>query len=169
MKINQKPLHTFETHMPSIEKTVVFSYSYFEDELTALYNAENRMAGILLSATLLGFIISLMGIFSLASYGTHRRRQEIGIRKINGARTENIMAMLNSDFLRWVLMAFIIALPIGLLAISHWLENYAYRTEVSWLTIALIGFSTLFVSFLSISWQCWRAARGNPVDVLKYE
>lgn len=146
-----------------------FSYSYFEDELTALYDAENRMAGMLLSATVLGFIISLLGIFSLASYGTQRRRQEIGIRKVNGARTENIMVMLNSDFLRWILIALIIAIPIGLFSISQWLENYAYRTEVNWLTIVLIGFSTLLVSFLSISLQCLRAARRNPVDVLRYE
>jgi len=146
-----------------------FSYSYFEDELTALYEAENRMAGMLFYATVLGFIISLLGIFSLASYGAQRRRQEIGIRKINGARTENIMVMLNSDFLRWILIAFIIALPIGIYAINQWLANYAYRAEINWFLIAFIGFSVLLVSFLSISWQCWRAARENPVDVLRYE
>ena len=146
-----------------------FSYSYFEDELIALYDAENHMAGMLLSATIVGFIISLMGIFSLASYGVHRRRQEISIRKINGARTENIMAMLNSDFLLWILIAFIIALPVGIYAINQWLANYAYRTEINWLLIAFIGFSVLLVSFLSISWQCWKAARENPVNVLRYE
>ena len=146
-----------------------FSYSYFEDELTALYQAEKRMAGMLLHATTLGFVISLMGIFSLASYGTQRRRQEIGIRKINGAKTENIMLMLNSEFLRWILFAFIIVLPIGIYAIKQWLANYAYRTEISWILILLVGLSTILVSFLSISWQCWKAARENPVDVLRYE
>lgn len=146
-----------------------FSYSYFEDELTALYNAETRMAKILLSATILGFVISLLGIFSLASYGVHRRRQEIGIRKINGAKTENIMSMLNSEFLRWILLAYFLAVPIGIYFINLWLENYAYRTDVNWMVIFLIGFSTLFVSSLSISWQCWRAAKENPVDVLRYE
>jgi putative ABC transport system permease protein len=146
-----------------------FSYSYFEDELNALYDAESRMAGMLLYSTMLGFLISLLGIFSLASYGTHRRRQEIGIRKINGATTENIMTILNSDYLRWVLIAFIIAVPIGIYAINQWLANYAYRTEISWWQIAFIGFTVLFVSFLSISWQCWKTARENPINVLRYE
>lgn len=146
-----------------------FSYSYFEDELNELYRAEHRMATILQYATVLAFIISLLGIFSLASYGVQRRRQEIGIRKINGARTENIMLMLNSDFLRWIVLAFVIALPIGIYMVNDWLTNYAYKTGVSWALLLFIGIIVIFIPFLTISWQCWRASRANPVDVLRYE
>ena len=146
-----------------------FSYSYFEDELGALYMAENQMAGILVHATILGFVISLLGIFSLASYGVQRRKQEIGIRKISGARTENILAMLNSEFLRWILIAFLVAAPIAVYSVNQWLENYAYRTNINWILIFLIGLLVLLISFIAISWQCWRAARENPVDVLRYE
>jgi putative ABC transport system permease protein len=146
-----------------------FSYSYFEDELTALYNSEIRLGNMLVYTTLLAFIISLMGIFSLASYGTQRRRQEIGIRKINGARMQDIMMMLNSDMLRWVVIAFVIAIPISAYFVNQWLNNYAYRTHFNWLLVIIIGVLTILVSFLSISWQCWKASRANPVDTLRYQ
>ncbi len=146
-----------------------FSYSYFEDELTALYNSEIRLGNMLFSGTMLAFAISLMGTFSLASFGTQRRRQEIGIRKINGASIYNILIMLNGDFLKWVLLAFAIAAPVGIYFVNQWLANYAYKTGINWWMILAIGVLTLAVSFLSISWQCWKASRENPVDVLKYE
>jgi putative ABC transport system permease protein len=146
-----------------------FSYSYFEDELTALYDSEIRLGNMLFSGTILAFTISLMGIFSLASFGTQRRRQEIGIRKINGASVRSILIMLNGDFLKWVLLAFIIAAPVGIYFVNRWLANYAYRAHINWWVVLVIGIITLAVSFLSVSWQCWRASRENPVDVLRHE
>jgi putative ABC transport system permease protein len=146
-----------------------FSYSYFEHELTALYDSEIRLGNMLFSGTILAFTISLMGIFSLASFGTQRRRQEIGIRKINGASVRSILIMLNGDFLKWVLLAFIIAAPVGIYFVNRWLANYAYRAHINWWVVLVIGIITLAVSFLSVSWQCWRASRENPVDVLRHE
>ena len=146
-----------------------FSYSYFEDELTALYDSEMRLGNMLVYGTLLAFVISLMGIFSLASYGTQRRRQEIGIRKINGASIRDILLMLNGEFLKWVIIAFLIAVPFGIYFVNQWLANYYYRTDIKWWLILAIGITTFLVSLLSVSWQCWKAARENPVDVLKYE
>lgn len=146
-----------------------FSYSYFDDELAAMYHAEIRLGNILLYSTMLALLISLMGIFSLASYSTERRKQEIGIRKINGATIRDILIMLNVDFLRWVLIAFVIALPFAVHFSQQWLMNFAYRTGMSWWIIMIIGITIFIVSLLSVSWQCWKASRANPVEVLKVD
>ena len=146
-----------------------FSYSYFEDKLTALYHSEIRLGSILRYTTLLALTISLMGIFSLASYSTARRKQEIGIRKINGATIRDILIMLNMDYLKWVLISFVISIPFAVYFTKQWLTNFAYRTNMNWWIIFLIGITTFLVSLLSVSWQCWKASRANPVDVIRSE
>jgi len=79
------------------------------------------------------------------------------------------MVLLNSDFVKWVLIAVVIATPVGWLAMDKWLQNFAYRTDLSWWIFALAGLAALWIAILTISWQSWRAATRNPVDALRYE
>jgi putative ABC transport system permease protein len=97
------------------------------------------------------------------------RVKEIGIRKINGARISEVMILLNRDFIIWAAIAFVIATPIAWYAMHKWLENFAYKTNLSWWIFALAGLLALGIALLAVSWQSWRAATRNPVEALRYE
>jgi putative ABC transport system permease protein len=111
----------------------------------------------------------MIGLFAISYQKTRSRTKEIGIRKINGAKTNEILAIINKDFVRWTIIAFILAAPVALYAMNKWLENYAYKTEVKWWIIVLSGIIVLAISLLTVSWQSWRAATTNPVQALRYE
>jgi hypothetical protein len=98
-----------------------------------------------------------------------KRTKEIGIRKINGTKVSEILTFLNKDFIKWVAIAFLIATPIAWYAMHKWLENFAYKTELSWWIFALAGMLALGIALLTVSWQSWRAATRNPVEALRYE
>ena len=98
-----------------------------------------------------------------------KRTKKIGIRKVNGARISEILTMLNKDFVKWVAIAFVIAAPIAYFAMNEWLENFAYKTSLSWWIFALAGFLALGIALLTVSFQSWKAARRNPVEALRYE
>ena len=108
-------------------------------------------------------------MFVLAVYDAQRRTKEIGIRKVNGARASELLKMLNKDFVKLVVIAFVIACPIAYYAMRQWLQNFAYKTELSWWVFAVAGIAAVAVAVLTVSWQSWRAATRNPVEALRYE
>jgi putative ABC transport system permease protein len=91
------------------------------------------------------------------------------VRKVNGARNLEILVMLNRNFVKWVGVAFVIATPIAWYVLHQWLENFAYKTELSWWIFALAGLLALGIALLTVSWQSWKAATRNPVEALRYE
>jgi putative ABC transport system permease protein len=105
----------------------------------------------------------------MAAFSMQHRVKEIGIRKINGAMISEILTMLNKSFVGWIAIAFIIATPISWIAMHKWLENFAYKTELSWWIFALAGLLALGIALLTVSWISWRAATRNPVEALRYE
>jgi putative ABC transport system permease protein len=114
-------------------------------------------------------VISCIGILGLAIFSSERRTKEIGIRKINGARISEVLLMLNKEFIILVTIAYIIAIPIAWYSMHKWLENFAYRTELSWWIFALSGLIAFIIALLTVSWQSWSAASRNPVEALRYE
>jgi putative ABC transport system permease protein len=146
-----------------------FSYSLLSDEVAALHQKEKRLSQICFVFTIIALLITVMGIFVIAIYDAQRRTKEIGIRKVNGARIGEIMFMLNKDFVKLVLFAFIIACPIAWYAMRKWLENFAYKSELSWWIFAAAGALAVTIALLTVSWQSWRAATKNPVEALRYE
>jgi putative ABC transport system permease protein len=110
-----------------------------------------------------------MGLLSLAIFNTKQRIKEIGIRKVNGATIKEVMTLLNRDFVKWVVIAFVVATPVAWYAMHKWLENFAYKTELSWWIFALAGMLALGIALLTVSWQSWKAATRNPVEALRYE
>jgi putative ABC transport system permease protein len=118
---------------------------------------------------MISLFLSMMGLFALSFQKTHSRTKEIGIRKINGASVIEILLLINKDFLRWTLIAFGVALPTSWYAMHKWLENYAYKTELSWWVFGLAGTIVLIISISTISYHSWRAATKNPVEALRYE
>ncbi|MDE5423177.1 ABC transporter permease [Ancylomarina sp. DW003] len=146
-----------------------FSYQFFDEILESEYQDEIRLKNITTVFSLLALMIALLGIFGMVWLSIRRRTKEIGVRKINGAKTFEIVKMLNRDFLKWVAIAFIIACPIAYYAIDKWLENFAYKTELSWWVFALAGLIAMCIALLTVSVQSWRAATKNPVESLRYE
>ncbi len=146
-----------------------FTYSFLSDEIEDLYSKEKRLSSIYILFTLVALIISTIGLFTIALYDTQRRVKEIGIRKVNGAKENEILIMLNKDFLKWVLLAFAVAAPISYFAMRKWLENFAYKTTLSWWIFALAGALALGIALFTVSWQSWRAATRNPIESLRYE
>jgi len=98
-----------------------------------------------------------------------RRIKEIGIRKINGAGVSEVMIMLNKDFIKLVVIAFAIASPVAWFAMHKWLENFTYKTVLSWWIFGLAGLIALGIALLTVSWKSWRASTRNPVEALRYE
>jgi putative ABC transport system permease protein len=114
-------------------------------------------------------LISVIGLYALAKFAIGNKIKEIGIRKVNGANVSEILTMLNKDFIKWVVIAFVIATPIAYYAMNKWLENFAYKTTLSWWIFALAGSLALGIALLTISFQSWKAATRNPVEALRYE
>ena len=100
---------------------------------------------------------------------TNQRNKEIGIRKVNGAKIAEVVAMLNKDFVKWIAIAFIIACPIGWYVMDKWLQSFAYKTTLSWWIFALAGVIALVIALITVSWQSWKTATRNPVEALRYE
>jgi putative ABC transport system permease protein len=100
---------------------------------------------------------------------TQRRIKEIGVRKVNGAETAQILGMLNWDFMKWILISFLLAIPFAFLAMNKWLESFAYKTTLSWWIFALAGIATVLIALLTVSIQSWRASSKNPIEALRYE
>jgi putative ABC transport system permease protein len=142
---------------------------FFNETVHNWYEKEDKTGKIVMYFTLLTVIISVMGLFAMSLYYVQQKRKEIGIRKVNGAKTKEILAMLNGDFIKWVAIAFVIACPIAWYAMHKWLENFAYKTELSWWIFALAGLIALGIALLTVSFQSWRAATRNPVESLRYE
>lgn len=147
----------------------IINIYHLRDQINRFYSREQNQARIIESFAVLAVILSIMGLFGMIMITTTRKTKEIGIRKVNGAKIWEVMAMLNIDFVKWVVVAFIIATPTAWYAMNKWLQNFAYRTELSWWIFALAGVLALLIAILTVSWQSWQAARKNPVEALRYE
>jgi putative ABC transport system permease protein len=156
---------TWERIFPSTP----FNYLNVRETYYKNYSEEKRLSKIIGIFALLAILLSLFGLFGLITFYFERRIKEIGIRKINGARVNQILSMLNKDFIKWIFLAFIIACPIAGFAIDKWLQTFAYKTELSWWIFALAGLLIMGITLLTVSWQSWRAATSNPVEALRYE
>src|SRR5690606_32052236 len=141
-----------------------FHYSFLSDDIKALYQKEKRLSVVYIFFTIIALLISTIGLFTIALYDTQKRVKEIGIRKVNGATIKEILFMLNKDFVKWVMVAFVIAVPISFYIMEKWLANFAYKTALSWWIFALAGLFTLIIALLTVSWQTYKAATSNPVE-----
>jgi putative ABC transport system permease protein len=155
----------FKEVLPDYE----FSFQFYDDYLDSMYQQEEKRADSIRVIVIIAILISCVGLIGLVEFSTKRRIKEIGIRKVNGARISEIMAMLNKDFVKWVAIAFVIATPIAYYTMNKWLESFAYKTELSWWIFALAGLLALGIALLTVSFQSWKAATRNPVEALRYE
>ncbi len=139
------------------------------DRFEWYHRGNTNFKKLIVSCSLISLFLSMVGLFAVSFQKTRSRTKEIGIRKINGANIFEILALINKDFVRWTIIAFIIAVPAAGYAMYKWLESYAFKTDVKWWVFVLSGIIVLTVSLLTVSWQSWKAATRNPVEALRYE
>ncbi|MCG8580350.1 MAG: FtsX-like permease family protein, partial [Bacteroidales bacterium] len=142
---------------------------FLDEELQRQYLKEEKTARFIEFIAVWCVLLAIAGILGLMIFVARDRVKEIGIRKVNGAKVFEILALLNVDFIKWVLIAFVIACPLAWLAMDKWLENFAYKTDLSWWIFASAGIVALGIALITVSWQSWKAANRNPVEALRYE
>lgn len=144
-------------------------FSFVNDQINKMYESEKRLTANLNLFSGIAILIACIGLLSLTILAMQNRTKEIGIRKVNGAKVSEILSMLNKDFVKWVLVAFVIATPLAYYFTYKWLDNFAYKTGLSWWIFLLSGILALVIALLTVSWQSWKAATRNPVEALRYE
>lgn len=146
-----------------------FTYSFVDKGIERLYVEEKRIGKIAAFFTVLALLISALGLFGLVSYTAEQKRKEIGIRKVLGASIESVVHLLTKDFIKLVLVAFVIAVPIAYLFLNRWLEDFSYRIDIQWWVFALAGLITISITILTVGFQSLKAANANPVKSLRTE
>jgi len=149
--------------------TSPFDFKFTNDILEKLYESDRQFSKTIGLMAIIAILIASLGLFGLSLLISRQKTKEIGIRKINGAKTFEVLKLLNRDFLILVAIAFAIATPISLYVMDKWLESFAYKTRLSWWIFVLAGLIALGIALLTVSWQSWRAATRNPVEALRYE
>ncbi len=143
--------------------------SFFDQAIENMYQSELQFQRTFSLFAGCAIVICCLGILAMSLFACQQRIKEIGIRKVNGARVSEILAMLNRNFVKWVLVAYIIACPIAWYSMYKWLGNFAYKTELSWWIFALAVIIALGIALITVSWHSWRAASRNPVEALRHE
>ena len=162
-------LATIKNQWKQVAPDYPLKYRFLDEIFNENYQKEVKTGQILSVMAGIAIALCCMGLFALALFHIHARTKEIGIRKVNGAKISEVLAMLNRDFVKWVAIAFVIATPIAYYAMNKWLESFAYKTELSWWIFALAGTLALGIALLTVSFQSWKAAKRNPVEALRYE
>ncbi|MEL6864423.1 MAG: ABC transporter permease [Bacteroidota bacterium] len=152
-----------------IEPRHPMRYTFLDEDFANQYTEQQRFGEAILYSTLLTIFIALLGLFGLTAFSVERRTREIGIRKVLGASIAGIIALLAQDFMRLLAFAFLIASPVAYLLSSHWLEDFAHRTDLAWWVFAGAGLSIFFIGFLTVCLQSVKAALVNPIESLRTE
>ena len=146
-----------------------FQYEYVSSMYKSVYKTEILQANLLSVFTFVALFICSTGLLGMAMLAIRRRTKEIGLRKISGATIGEIVTMLYWDFIKWIVLSFLIAIPFAYLAMDKWLENFVYKTGLNWWIFPLAGAFALISALITVSIQAWKAASRNPVETLRYE
>lgn len=165
----QKAIQTIQKKWEGLVPDLPFEYRFLDSTYAQLYESETNASKVLSMAMGISFLITVIGLFAMAYYSTQRRVKEIAIRKINGANSRDLQILLNKDFMKWVVISFIIACPISFFFVHKWLDDFMQKTSISWWVFLLAGILSSLVALITVSFQIWKAARANPVDSLKGE
>jgi putative ABC transport system permease protein len=144
-------------------------FAFLNDELEAVYRFENRLSKIAGIFAGLAIFVTGLGLFGMALYTAEQRIKEIGIRKVLGATSANVVALLSKDFVKIILLANALAWPVAWLAMRRWLQDFAYRVDIEWWIFALAGGLVFVIALLTAGAQALKAALANPVEALRYE
>ena len=158
-----------EDRWTSIVSHRPFSYHFLDEEFDQMYGAEIRMTRMAGAFAGVAILLACLGLFGLASFSIVQRTKEIGIRKVLGATIPGLIGLLSADFLKLVVLAFLAAVPVAYIVMQRWLEDFAYRTSLSWWIFAGAGVAAVLIALATVSFQAIRSATENPVQSLRFE
>ena len=168
--------NNLQTSLAAVEKTwrkyhpeIPYQYTFLDESFTKLYQAEQRQGTLFTVFACIAIFIACLGLFGLSAFAITQRVKEIGVRKVLGAKVNSIVTLLSKDFLKLVLIAAIIAFPIAWYAMTHWLQDFAYRISIHWWVFVLSAIAALIVALATVSFHAIKAAVANPVSSLRSE
>lgn len=162
-------LKKLENTWKSVVPDYPFDYIFLDEEIDAYYKSDRDFASMFRAFSILAIVVSCLGLIGLVSFSTRRRSKEIGVRKVLGATVSRILTLISKDLVKLILFGAVIAIPVAYFFMQNWLENFEYRTGINWWTFAVALVLTVVISWLSVSYISFRAARANPVDSLRSE
>ncbi len=165
----REALAKIETVFKSYNPAQPFDYRFVDEDYAKKFGNEERIAKLASFFAALAIFISCLGLFGMASFMAEQRTKEIGVRKVLGASVFNLWGLLSRDFMLLVIISLFIAIPLAYYFMYNWLQNYHYRTEISWWIFAASGFGAMMITLLTVSYQAIRAAIANPVKSLRTE
>ena len=145
------------------------SYTFYDEQFDTMYRKDEKLGEAIGITSIIALILTFMGILGQVFQISLNRTKEIGIRKVNGARVSDILTYMNKEFVIWVVLSLIVAIPLSYYLIGIWLESFAYKTEIGWLTYATSGIIMIITVIMTVTLQSWKAATRNPVEALRYE
>jgi putative ABC transport system permease protein len=165
-----------KTTVQSIQETwnkiypgILFETQFLNDRIAMLYDKDRQKNSLIKIFAFVSLFISVMGMVNLSTILTKSRTKEIGIRKANGANTLGILLLLNSRFIKWVTLAFVLAVPAAYIIMQKWLQSFACKIDLNWWIFGLAGILVFGIALLTVNWNTWNAANKNPVEALRYE
>lgn len=147
----------------------IYEYNFLDSRVAELYNEEQRLLSLSRLFSGLAIFISCLGLYGLISFFVAQRTKEVGIRKVLGSNVSGILILFMKDFFKLILIAGAIATPLAWYFMSRWLENYKYRTEMSWWIFVVSISGLLLITMITISYQAIKAATANPINSLRSE
>lgn len=165
----QKTIVDIENTWTEIAPGQPFTYSFMDQQFDRMYEAEQKIGQIFTVFAILGILIACLGLFGLAAFTAEQKTKEIGIRKAMGASITGIVMMLSKNFIKLVMVSFVLAVPAAYYVMGYWLEDFAYRTELKPSTFVIVGLIAFAIAWLTMGFQSWKAARMNPVQSLREE
>ena len=165
----KQALTSLETICKTLNPQFTFEYQFADEDYQSLYKSEQMIDKLADYFSFLAIFISCLGLLGLAIFTAEQRTKEIGIRKVVGASISNIVAMLSKDILKLVIISSLIASPVAWFIMSKWLQNYAYRINISWWIFLVAGLAAMFIALLTVSFHAIKAAIANPVKSLRTE
>ncbi len=164
-----RTLASLESSWSSIAPEFPFEYRFLDEDLEQLYQGDRHLGKVVNASAALALFVACLGLFGMASFAAEQRTKEIGIRKVLGASVPGIFSLLSRDFIKWVLIANVIAAPIAGYAMTKYLNTYAYHSNLGPVSFLLPVILTLIVAILTVCWQVLRVAWADPVRSLRYE
>ena len=162
-------LAALRTSFAKYQPALPFTYRFLDEEFNEMYKSETMISQLALIFACLAVMICCLGLFGLAAFTAEQRTKEIGIRKVLGASVGSIIGLLSKDFLKLVGIAIVLATPLAYWGMGKWLQDFAYRVELSWWVFASAGAAAVVIAFMTVAAQAWRAAQANPVQSLRSE
>ncbi|MCK5075149.1 MAG: hypothetical protein KAR38_02185, partial [Calditrichia bacterium] len=162
-------MNALDQKWQSVVSDYPMEFQFLDEHLDRLYRADQRIEKIINVFTFLALFIAILGLFGMASYIAEQRTKEIGIRKVLGATIPGILTLLSKEFVKWILIANVIAFPIGWFVMNKWLQSFSYRMDLNIWLFVFSGILALTVAIITVSIQAFKAATANPVEALKYE